>query len=228
MDNNEEIMTTKTGVELAEDITNQFSSTLSPEDIAKLGVQFINLYASFSLMEKAVKDEESLERIAYTKEMLRMGIANALNGKCFEINLDDVKVSEVKKVEPKVEDEGKTEDKDEAEDDTSFDDEELEGYRESQNLTRENARRAVSLMSDVEVSNLATQLVSIFLETSQMKNLAKNALQAATYKFVNKLVKLNIRIALNGRRLSVLEPQNCRTLVVLENQEDKKGDKNNE
>lgn len=224
MDNNEESKTMKTGVEVAEDITNQITSSLSQEDIAKLGVQFVNLYASFSIMEKVVKDEESLERIAYTKEMLLMGIGNALNGKCFEINFDDADVSEVNEVEAK----GKTEDKDEAEDDTSFDDEELESYRESQRLTRENARRAVSLMSDVEVSNLATQLVSIFLETSQMKNLAKNALQAATFKFVNKLVKLNIRIALNGRRLSVLEPQNCRTLVVLENQENKKGDKNNE
>lgn len=224
MDNNEETKTTKTGVELAEDITNQITSSLSQEDIAKLGVQFVNLYASFSIMEKVAKDEESLDRIAYTKEMLLMGIANALDGKCFDINFDDVKVSGVNKVDTKVEDEDKKEDKDDA----SSDDEELEEYRESQNLTRENARRAVSLMSDVEVSNLATQLVSIFLETSQMKKLAKNALHAATFKFVNKLVKLNIRIALNGRRLSVLEPQNCRTLVVLEDKEDKRGDKNDD
>lgn len=216
MDNNEEIKTTKTGVELADEITNQFSSTLSPEDIAKLGVQFINLYASFSLMEKAVKDEESLERIAYTKEMLRMGIANALNGKCFEINFDDVKVSEVKKVEPKVEDEGKTEDKDEAEHDTSFNDEELERYKESQRPVREIARKAVSVMPDVEVSNLATQLISLYIETSGMVNKTKDPMHAATFKFINKLLGMNIDIAMNGQSLCILDLRS------------KKGDKNNE
>ena len=187
MDNNEEKQEAKTGYEVAEEITNQIVSNLSPEDIDKLGIQMVNLFVSFSVMEKTTRDPEALAKIAYSIDILRASIAHALGGRCFDIQFDEDKV--------KPDDEAKEENIEE----------ETARYKESQSPVREIARKAVSVMPDVEVSNLATQLISLYIETSGMMHKTKDPMHAATFKFINKLLSMNIDIAMNGQSLCILD-----------------------
>lgn len=206
MDNNEDKQEAKTGYEVAEEITNQIVSNLSPEDIDKLGIQMVNLFVSFSVMEKTTKDPEALAKIAYSIDILRVSIAHALGGRCFDIQFDEDKV--------KSDDEAKDEPEDEPEEENN--EEETARYKESQRPVREIARKAVSVMPDVEVSNLATQLISLYIETSGMVNKSKDPMHAATFKFINKLLGMNIDIAMNGQSLCIMDLRS------------KKGDKSND
>lgn len=195
MDNNENEQEAKTGYEVAEEITNQIVSNLSPEDIDKLGIQMVNLFVSFSVMEKTTKDLEALAKIACSIDILRVSIAHALGGRCFDIQFDEDKV--------KPDDEAKEQPEEEPEEENI--EEETARYKESQSPVREIARKAVSVMPDVEVSNLATQLISLYIETSGMMHKTKDPMHAATFKFINKLLSMNIDIAMNGQSLCILD-----------------------
>lgn len=88
MDNNEENQEAKTMAEVAEELTNKIILTLTPEEIDKLGIQFIHLYVSASLIMKQAKTHKDLAYVAEMKEIIMMHISHALDGKCFEIALD--------------------------------------------------------------------------------------------------------------------------------------------
>lgn len=195
MDNNENKQEAKTEYEVAEEITNQIVSNLSPEDIDKLGIQMVNLFVSFSVMEKTTRDPDALAKIAYSIDILRVSIDHALGGRCFDIQFDEDEV--------KPDNETKTESEEEPEEENN--EEETARYKERQRPVREIARKAVSVMPDVEVSNLATQLISLYIETSGMMHKTKDPMHAATFKFINKLLSVNIDIAMNGQSLCILD-----------------------
>lgn len=64
-------------------------STMSDEDVTNLAVQFIAFYYDSSFLEKLANDEGMEDMHFVFNEFMRLNMAVALNGRYFDIEIDE-------------------------------------------------------------------------------------------------------------------------------------------